>query len=133
MRWEGLLFITVQTNDHRLRRPSSAAVNRHDFAAAGRGEHHFRVVLVDEQGLPESNAVAYLDHHPRLQADEILRDQRNPAERFRIFDALLRSPRDGDIEPSSYPNVHSSGRSLAQTFDTGRVNRSEKDARALGR
>ena len=92
MRRKDLLFVTVQANDQRLQCSPRPAMDGHDLPAARRSEHHFRVVLVDEQRLPKAHVVADIHLETRLQADEVHGDQRNPANRVRIFDALLGSP-----------------------------------------
>ena len=72
-------------------------MDRHDFPATRRGEHHFRIFLVDEQRLPEAHAVTDVHHEPRLQSDEVHRGQRHPANRVRIVDALLGCTRNGYV------------------------------------
>ena len=94
--------VTVQAHHDGLQCPLRAPVDGHDLARAGRREVNLGVHLAREQRGAERDTVALLDLHLRPQAHVVDAHHGHRAGRARIFDYLLGSARQGNVEPAPH-------------------------------
>ena len=121
VRAEGFFVVAIETDHDGLQRAALAAMNRDDFPAPGRGEHHTGVRFVFEQRLAENDATADFCEQARPQTSIVTRGQRHPSDCVGIVDPLLGLAGDGDVQPFSNPNVHWSTGSLTNRWPAGQA------------